>query len=202
MPTNHIEIGPSAGGAPVDFYNTPSAAGVYVDGATGQPVMGTLTNATSAQFLAGSADVKRLAASITYDANVVAATITGFSWSVVASGQYIFEMYLPLTVTTVGGITVSFLLTTATLTSIEYHAYISTATDNTGAVSVRGTTTTSATKIIDTKTAAYTYAKVVGSMVVNAGGTFAWQACQNTSATGGDVSIILLGAYAKMQRVA
>jgi len=202
MPDNHVAIGPSAGGAPVDAVNLPNAALMYVDAVTGDFNVGNAGTGTTANILGGSGNTKRLAASITYDANVTAATITGFSWTVAASGQYIFDMYLPLTITTTGGITINFALTTATLTSIEYLMEISTATNNTGMVSARGTTATSGTKVIDTKTAVYTYAKVTGSMVVNAGGTFAWQGCQNTSATGADVSIILLGAYARMIRVA
>jgi hypothetical protein len=144
-------------------------------------------------------DYKVLAAPITYTSNVTAATITGFSWAVVP-GSYIFEMNLPTTMTTVGGATVSFLLTTAVLTSIQYQTYAATAADATTAVSTQGTTTTSTTKVFDSKTAAYTYVRIVGSMVVGTGGTFAWQACQNTSAGAGDVSIILLGAYAKLIR--
>jgi len=44
--------------------------------------------------------------------------------------------------------------------------------------------------------------EVTGSMVVGTGGTFAWQGTQNTSAGGGDVSAVLLGAYAQLTRVA
>lgn len=148
-----------------------------------------------------SVDYKALAASITYTSNIVAATVTGFSWPVVAGGTYVFEVNLPTTMTTNGGLTVSFKLTTATLTSIQYQSYAATASDNTTAVSTNGTTTTDATKVFDSATAAYTHVNIKGSMVVNAAGTFAWQACQNTSAGGGDVSIILLGSYAQLTRV-
>lgn len=147
-------------------------------------------------------DRKVLAATATADANVVAATLTGFSWTVVASGIYQFELELPCTMTTVGGLTLSFKLTTATLTSIRYNTYQATAVDNTTAVSATGTTTTDATKVIDNKTAAYTMTRVTGSMVVNAGGTFAWQFCQNTSAAGGDATLILIGARAGLYRTA
>jgi hypothetical protein len=147
-----------------------------------------------------NSDYKVLAATATYSANVVAATIGGFSWSVVP-GTYVFEMSLPTTLTTVGGLTVSFLLTTATLTSIQYQTYASTAADATTAVSTSGTTATSGTKVFDSKTAAYTVVKVYGSMVVATAGTFTWQACQNTSAGSGDASLILLGAYSKLIQV-
>lgn len=148
-----------------------------------------------------NSDIKVLAASITYDSKPAAAVITGFAWTVVAGGTYVFEMDLPTTMTTVGGLTVSFKLTTATLTSIRYSSYASTAVDNTTAVSTTGTTTTDATAPFDSKTAAYTRVRIWGSMVVNAAGTFSWFATQNTSGTTGDVSLILIGAYARLTRV-
>lgn len=145
-------------------------------------------------------DNKVLAATVTATSNVVAATITGFSWTVAAAGTYIFEADLYTTMTTNGGLAASFKLTTATLTSIQYSTYASTASDNTLAVSTQGTTTTDATKVFDSKTSAYTLVRVRGSVVVNAGGTFAWQFCQNTSHV--DTTSILLGSWAKLVRAA
>lgn len=158
----------------------------------------TITGATTSASING--DYKSLAATATFTSNTVAATLTGFSWSVVAGATYLFEVNLPTTMTTNGGLTTSFKLTTATLTSIQYQTYASTATDNSTAVSTQGTTTTDATKVFDSKTAAYTDVKVFGTMVVNAAGTFAWQVCQNTSNT--DTTSVLLGAFAKLVRVA
>lgn len=146
-------------------------------------------------------DFKVLAGNATYTSTVTPATLTGFSWTVVA-GTYVFDMNLPATLTTVGGLTINFLLTTAVLTSIQYQSYASTAADNSTAVSTQGTTTTSGTKVFDSKTAAYTLVRVTGSMVVGTGGTFAWQGTQNTSAGGGDVSVVLLGSFARLTRVA
>lgn len=145
-----------------------------------------------------NSDVKVLAASAAYTSNVTAATLTGFSWTVVAGGTYIFEVNLPATMTTNGGLTVNFKLTTATLTSIQYDTYAATASDNTTGVSTQGTTTTDATKVFDSATAAYTIVRIRGSMVVNAGGTFAWQACQNSSHA--NTTTVLLGSYAKLIR--
>lgn len=145
-------------------------------------------------------DSKVLASTITYTSTTTPATITGFSWTVVP-GTYIFEVNLPVTITTVGGLTVAFALTTAVLTSIQYQTYAATAADNTSAVSTQGTTTTSATKMFDSKTAAYTLVEIKGSMVVGTGGTFALTGTQNTSAGAGDVSLILLGAFARLFRV-
>jgi len=158
---------------------------------------GTITGQTISGNI--ESDTKVLAATATFTSNTTAATLTGFSWSVVAGATYQFEVNLPITITTNGGLTVNFKLTTATLTSIQYQTYAATATDNATAVSTQGTTTTDATKVFDSKTAAYTLVNIKGTMVVNAAGTFAWQACQNTSNT--DTTSVLLGSYAKLIRV-
>lgn len=155
-----------------------------------------ITGATESGNIAG--DNKVLAASATFTSNTVAATLTGFSWTVVP-GTYKFDVNLPQTATVNGGTTISFALTTAVITSIQYQTYAATASDNTTAVSTQGTTATSATKVFDSKTAAYTLVNIKGTMVVGTGGTFAWQACQNTSNS--DTTTILLGSYATMTRV-
>lgn len=183
-------------------FNGADAIKILADTSTAQ----TLTNKTlTAPVITGStqsavvnSDDKVLAATVTYTTNV-ASTLTGYSWSVVAGATYVFEVNVPVTMTTNGGLTLSFKLTTATLTSIQYQSYASTAADNSTAVSTQGTTTTDATKVFDSKTAAYTLVIVKGSMVVNAAGTFAWQAAQNT--TNSDTTSVLLGGYAKMERV-
>lgn len=164
-----------------------------------------VVDTTSTQTLTGKTitgtvdtDLKVLAATQTFTSNSVAATVTGFSWSVVAGATYQFEVNLPVTMTTNGGLTVSFKLTTATLTSIQYQTYAATATDNTTAVSTNGTTTTDATKVFDSATAAYTHVNIKGTVVINAAGTLAWQACQNTSNT--DTTSVLIGSYAILNR--
>ena len=141
-------------------------------------------------------------AAVTYDNTSVLADITGLSWTVVAGASYQYELILPTTQTTVGGLKVAFALTTATLTAMRYITYQTTATDNTGAVSSTGTTTASGTAMVDNKTAAYTQTRIIGTFVVGTGGTFKFQAAQNTGATGGDVSILLVGGYATLQRLA
>lgn len=161
-----------------------------------------LMDASSAQTLSNkiNGDQVVLAATATFTSTITAATLTGFSWTVVAAGTYIFDAELFTTMTTNGGGTVSFKLTTAVLASIRYNAYASTATDNSTAVSVQGTTTTDATKVFDSKTAAYTRVRVNGSMVVTTGGTFAWQVTQNTSNT--DTTSFLIGSYGRLTRTA
>ncbi len=160
---------------------------------------GTITGATIASSI--DSDIKVLAANATYTGTVTPATLTGFSWTVVA-GTYVFEVNLPATMTTNGGLAVNFLLTTAVLTSIQYQTYAATAADNGTAVSTNGTTTTSGTAVFSSKTAAYTHVNIKGSMVVGTGGTFAWQGCQETSAGGGDATVVAIGSYAQMTRVA
>jgi hypothetical protein len=159
---------------------------------------GTFTGPTFSGLI--NSDYKVLAATATYSATVTPATITGFSWTLIP-GSYIFDMNLPITITTVGGLTISFALASTVLTSIQYQSYAATAADNGTAVSTQGTTTASGTKVFDSKTAAYTLVTVKGSMVVGTGGTFSWQGCQNTSAGAGDASLVLLGGYAKLIRV-
>jgi hypothetical protein len=147
-------------------------------------------------------DTKVLAADVTYTSNTTLATLTGFSWTLVAGATYLFDINLPTTMTTTGGLSVALTLTTATLTSIQMQTYAATATDNSTAVSTQSTTTTSATKFFDSKTAAYTLVTLKGSLVVGTGGTIAVQAAQNTSASGGDVSTVKLGATATFTRAA
>jgi len=210
--TNQLATGASSNITTVNFPASSGAVTLTMPNTTdtlvGRATSDTLTNKTlTAPAINGgtataviNADYKVLAANATYSATVTPATLTGFSWTVVA-GVYIFELNLPATMTTNGGLTINFLLTTAVLTSIQYQSYAATASDNTTAVSTNGTTTTSGTKVFDDKTAAYTHVNVKGSMVVGTGGTFAWQGCQNTSAGAGDATIVALGSFAKLTRV-
>ncbi len=165
---------------------------------TGSPTLtgATITGATVAGNI--NSDTKVLVATATTTTNVLA-SLTGFSWSLVAGATYKFDVELATTQTTNGGLTVAFKYTTATLTSIQLKTYQSTDTDNTTAISTNNTTTTDATKFIDNKTAAYTRSRLHGTLVVNAAGTVAIQVAQNT--TNSDTTSILLGSYAEFQRV-
>jgi hypothetical protein len=146
-------------------------------------------------------DNKVLVAAETFDADVTPGLITGFAHTVVA-GTYTFDLNLFTTMTTNAGLTVAFKLTTAVLTSIQYATYAATASDNTTAVSTQGTTTTDLTEPFNSKTAAYTFVRVFGSMVVGTGGTFSWYGCQETSGTGADVTVLKIGSYSNITRVA
>jgi hypothetical protein len=156
----------------------------------------TITGGTESAMI--HSDAKSLAATQTADANVTPAALTGFSWTLVAGATYNYEMGLATTCTTVGGFAISYVLTTATLTSIAYNAVGIAAASVTAS---KGTTTTSATKVFDSKAAIFLNIKVTGSLVVNAGGTFAWAFCQNTSAGTTDASLVLLNSTARFTRV-
>ncbi len=165
FPNGAILTAPALGGTVTGTYTlagTPTLT---------SPTINTPTIATPTITGEIHSDHKVLAASATYSATTTPATLTGFSWTVVAGATYIFELSLPATMTTNGGLTVNFKLTTATLTSIQYDSYAS------------------------------TMVRIRGSFVVNAGGTFAWQATQNTSAGAGDATIVKIGSYAKLDRV-
>jgi hypothetical protein len=94
----------------------------------------------------------------------------------------------------------AFKLTTATLTSVNLRVRQTTDTDNTGAVSTNFTTTTDQATWFDQKAVVYTTVTVEGSLVVNAAGTLAVQAAQNTSHS--DTTTIVLGATFELERVA
>ena len=162
----------------------------------------TITSPTiTGAALSGSidSDVKVLAATETRDQTTTLATITGMTYTLVAGATYEFDIELPITCTTNGGIAVGFGYTTLTLTSIRANFYVATAADNSTAVSGTSTTTTTATKFVNTKTAAYTLVRLTGTLVVNAGGTLAVQSAQETSHV--DVTSMLIGSRARFTRV-
>lgn len=185
---------PTVGDATI---TVPNSAGVSSDF-----VLTTLAQTLTNKTLSGAinTDYKVLAASATYDNEGAPQALTGFTWTVAAGGTYDFQIDLDTTMTTNGGLELAFTLTTATLTSIRYTTYAATASDNTTAVSSTGTTTASATKMFDSKTAAYTTVRVKGSFVVGTGGTFALTACQETAAAGGDATLVLIGSTARVTR--
>lgn len=158
-----------------------------------------ITGATQSGTIAG--DNKVLAADFTATSSTVLTSLTGVSWTVVAGATYKFKGVIPLiTQTTNGGAQMAFKLTTATLTSINLRVRNSTDTDNTGAVSVSFVTGTDQATWFNQKTVAYTNIQVEGSLVVNAGGTIAVQAAQNTSHV--DTTTITAGAVFELIRTA
>jgi hypothetical protein len=187
----------------VAYYNSNTKASPTWVALSGSAVAaitsGTITGATVSANI--NTDHKNLVASATFDNSDTPTALTGFSWTVVAGATYRFDIDLATTMTTNGGLDLAFALTTATLTSIRYNFYAATASDNTTAVSGTGTTATSGTNMFSSKTAAYTAVRIYGSFVVNAGGTFALTACQETAAAGGDATIVLLNSRASVVRV-
>ncbi len=159
---------------------------------------GTISGVTIAANNINS-DYFSLAADAAFTSNATLATLTGFSWTLTAGATYQFEINLPATMTTNGGLAVALKYTTATAASIQVQTYAATASDNTTAVSTQSTTTTDATKYFDSKTAAYTLVTVKGTLIVGTGGTVAVQVAQNTSHA--DTTTVLKGAYARFTRV-
>lgn len=208
---SNLRIAMSGSGAPTNGTSgtgasavTPFAAGpgsVYINTATGDHYtnFGTAASPSWVPTTSVSLNSKVLAATATFTSNSVLTNLTGFSWPLVAGATYLFDINLPATMTTNGGLSVAFKYTTATLTSIQAQTYAATASDNTTAVSTQSTTTTDATKYFDSKTAAYTLVTLKGTMVVNAAGSVAIQVAQNTSNT--DTTSVLLGGYATFRRV-
>lgn len=162
----------------------------------------TITGATSSGSI--NQDVKVLAADFTANSGSTGSTltsITGLSWSVVAGATYHFRCVVPaVTMTTNGGLQMALKLTTATLTSINFRVRQSTDTDNTGAISTAFSTTTDQATWFNQKAVVYTNVLVDGSFVVNAAGTIAVQAAQNTSHA--DTTTITAGAFASITRTA
>lgn len=159
---------------------------------------GTLTSPTISAAI--FSDFKTLAADFDVDSGTTGSTLTsltGLSWTLVAGATYNFELEGPVTMTTNGGLSVAFKYTTLTLTSISVTSMQMTASAIAVATS---TTTTDQTKFIDQKATAYTYIRMAGSLVVNAGGTLAVQAAQNTSHA--DNTIISKGFKARFIRTA
>jgi hypothetical protein len=195
-------------------FATPTSAPIRIDTTTNTPFYngqgsGTteieIVDVSSTQTLTGktitgniNSDTVALAATATTTTNVLA-NLTGFSWTLVAGKTYLFDIELATTQTTNGGLAVAFNYTTLTLTSIQTFTYQATASDNTTAASSQSTTTTTQTKWVDNKTAAYTRTKIFGTLVVNVGGTLAVQFAQNT--TNSDTTSVLLGSYAKFERI-
>ncbi len=141
-------------------------------------------------------DVYRSSASITANANVTPQTITGLAGPIVI-GTYRFRAVLPSTVASgTGGIAYNFLLTTATLSAIQYGATMTTAS---AVQYTQGTTATSGT-VIATQAAVVLNTVIEGTFVCSLGGTFTLQMAQNTSNASNSISLI--GSSMELTRIA
>lgn len=105
-------------------------------------------------------------------------TLTGMTYTLVAGATYDFWIRGKVGMTTNGGLSIGFLYTTLTLTTIVVNSFQETAS---AFALAQSTTATSQTKFIDQKATAYLFVEMVGSLVVNAGGTLAVQFAQNTT---------------------
>lgn len=157
-------------------------------------VTGTIAATTGANLYVP--DLKRTSASVTANASVAYANVTGLSFTVVP-GTYAFDLYLPSTVASgTGGIKYAFNYTTAVLSVIQ-----ATGIGSTSAASAiqQNQTTTTQTDIF-TQAAVVIYTVIKGTMVVTTGGTVDVQMAQNTSNASNTVALI--GGYGQFIRIA
>lgn len=159
----------------------------------------TITNLTTSAQNAGVGGslIYRTSAAVTVNASAAYVDVTGLTGiPLVAGGTYKFRVVLPSTVASgTGGIKYSFAYTTATLTSIEATGLGYTAS----AVAVQHTTTTTTNTDLFTQAAVVIMTVIEGTMVVNAGGTFAVQVAQNTS--NGSNTVALVGGTVELNRL-
>ena len=122
-------------------------------------------------------------------------SVTTLSATVVSGGTYKFDINLPCTSTTNGGIKFCFKYTTTTLTSLEATGIGHTA----AAVATQHTTTTTDQAALFDQKAAVIFTRIVGEMVVSTGGTIALQMAQDTSHA--DTSSVYIGATMAFTRI-
>lgn len=131
-------------------------------------------------------DVKRTSASVTANASVAYANVTGLSFTVVP-GTYAFKLVRPSTVASgTGGIKYAFNYTTAVLSSLQSSAAGFTAS----AVAVQNVTSTTTQADLFTQAAVVIRTIIEGTMVVTTGGTVDVQMAQNTSNASNTVALI------------
>lgn len=157
-------------------------------------VTGTVASTTGTNLFV--ADVKRASASVTANATITYANVTGLTQTV-AVGTYRFRCVLPSTVASgTGGIKYAFNYTTAVLSAIEATGIGFTAS----AVAVQHTTTTTTQTDLFTQAAVVIMTLIEGTMTVSTGGTVDLQVAQNTSNASNTVA--LLGASMEFVRIA
>lgn len=156
----------------------------------------TISGGTNSINTAIMGDVKRCSASVTANATITYANVTGLSFTVVP-GTYRFKCSLPSTVASgTGGIKYAFNYTTTVVSSIEATGIGYTAS----AVAVQHTTTTTTQTDLFTQAAVVIMTLIEGTMVVGTGGTIDVQMAQNTSNASN--TIALIGASAEFVRIA
>ena len=118
-----------------------------------------------------------VAAAFTQTSNTTLTTVSGLSATLTAGGTYAFEIYISGTAGASGGIKINLGSGgTATATSFNADQW----TYNTTTVASQGTTSTFNSSLV-AYTGAFTTINIIGTIVVNAGGTFVVQAAQNVS---------------------
>ena len=195
--TNKTLTAPVLSGSVTGTYTlagTPTITSPAINGAT----IGGVSTMSAGNI---DGDIKRCTSDVTWATgagSTTLANITGLtSIALVAGATYAFDVNLQTNCSTNGGISVAFKYTTATLTSIQLNATTIAAASLANA---RNTTTTDATKFVDNKTAAWLNVRLTGTMVVNAAGTLAVQAAQNTDHA--DTTTVYAGSTARFTRIA
>lgn len=174
---------------------TDDAAGnLTIAAAAAAITSGTITGATITGNIDG--DIKRATASVTANANITYADVTGLLQTVVP-GTYEFICRLPSTVASgTGGIKYAFHYVTTVLSGIE-----ATGRGFTSAgVAVQHTTTTTDVADLFSQAAVVIFTEITGTMIVTTGGTIQLQMAQNTSNASN--TIALLGGSMTFNRIA
>lgn len=144
----------------------------------------------------GSVNAVIASASVTANATITYANVTGLSQTVQV-GTYKFRCVLPSTVASgTGGIKYAFNYTTTVLSAIEATGIGYTAS----AVAVQHTTTTTTQTDLFTQAAVVIMTLLEGTMTVTTGGTIDVQVAQNTSNASN--TIALLGGSFELTRIA
>jgi hypothetical protein len=184
----------------------PIASGTFarVSNSFSAPSVGGVIDPTNADALFDDYDLAlvtmlslRSRVSTQFDAttNTVLADVTGLTATVGAGLTYAFEAVLYTTSNTSGGVKFA-IAGTATATAIIYEAVVMEST----AISAKTRATSLAGAVGGVTAVATAYARITGTITVNAGGTLTVQFAQNAS--NGSASSVLVGSTFVVEKIA